>query len=634
MNARSDFHAMPARTARWQPTLGAWPDGDGTCFRVWAPEQQQVAVVIDGDGDGQPAIQALERSPGGYFEGRVAGVGAGRRYRYQMDGQGPLPDPASRFQPDGVHGPSQIVDPEAYEWSDQTWTAPARHRLVIYELHVGTFTPQGTFASATARLPELGELGVTAVELMPVAAFPGACNWGYDGASLFAPASQYGPPDDLRALVDRAHALGIAVLLDVVYNHVGPDGAYLYAFSPWYFTDDRPSPWGASANLDGRHSPEVRTFFIENALHWVHEYHLDGLRLDATHAMHDDGPVHFLAELAGRVHASAGAQVTIIAEDHRNLDTMVRPTAEGGWGLDGVWADDLHHELRVALAGDTDGYYVDYSGTTADIAATIERGWFYTGAHSRYLDEPRGTDPTGLPPSAFVVCLQNHDQIGNRAFGERLHHQIDVAAFRAATVLLLTVPETPLLFMGQEWGATSPFLYFTDHHAELGRLVTDGRRKEFARFAAFASAAERARIPDPQARDSFERSRLDWDERMRDPHASLLRLHQALLALRRSEPALQGGVSPSPVRAAAPDDDTLTMTRTSGGQTVCVVVRLRGQGVVRLTTLGGGAHAWRVRLTSEDALFAEDPLPPVVSPDGAGLRIAFERPAAVILEQA
>ncbi|MEZ5287378.1 MAG: malto-oligosyltrehalose trehalohydrolase [Vicinamibacterales bacterium] len=627
---RGARHATPLAADDWGVARARRRLG----FRVWAPDKPAVSVVIDTDAG--PRTVPLTADQQGAFRRMVDGVSAGDRYRAQIDGQPPMPDPASRFQPSGVTGPSQVVDPAAFPWSDATWTGPGDDPLLIYELHVGTFTPEGTFRAAADRLPYLRDLGVTAVELMPVAAWPGTRNWGYDGVALFAPSEQYGTPDDLRAFVDRAHGLRLSVLLDVVYNHVGPDGAYLYAFSPWYFTDDHPSPWGASANLDGRHAAQARGFFQENALHWVHEYHFDGLRLDATHAMHDDSAEHFLAELAARVHGSAGSRIRVIAEDHRNLARMVRPRAEGGWGLDGVWADDLHHQVRVAIAGDTDGYYADFSGSTADIATTIEQGWFYTGAHSHYLDEPRGTDPAGLPPEAFVVCLQNHDQVGNRAFGDRLHHRIDLATYRAASVLLLTVPETPLLFMGQEWGASSPFLYFTDHHAELGRLVTDGRRREFGRFAAFASSDAQARIPDPQAESTFTRSRLDWTELAREPHASLRSLYHTLLSLRRYEPALSGHDPAYPVRAAALDADTLAIVRTAPDQVLAVIVRVRGAGEVSLATVptspGRAQGRWHVRLTTEDPAFSPDPHPPIL--DEAGESIRFARPAAVILERA
>lgn len=618
----------------WRSLIGASVDGPVTRLRVWAPGHAHVELVIE-SGARRGDELAMTAQPLGYFELSVEQVGAGDRYRYRVDGAGPFPDPASRSQPDGVHGASAVVDAGTFGWTDQAWEGVPPERLVLYELHVGTFTPEGTWRAAIERLPYLQALGVTAIELMPVADFPGARNWGYDGVALYAPARCYGAPDDLRALVDAAHAAGIAVWLDVVYNHVGPDGAYLFAFSPYYFTDRYPSPWGKSVNLDGPHADEVRALLVDNALAWVHDFHIDGLRLDATHAMRDASQRHFLAELAARVRsADAGRPVTVVAEDHRNLAAMIRPEAAGGWGLDGVWADDFHHQVRRALAGDGDGYYADYSGTTADLARTIEQGWFFTGQHSAYLDEPRGTDPGGLPPRAFVICLQNHDQIGNRAFGERLHHQIDLAAWRAVSVLLLTAPQTPLLFMGQEWAASTPFLYFTDHHDDLGRQVTAGRRREFARFAAFADPAVRARIPDPQAPATCEASRLRWDERLHPPHAGVLRLYAALLALRRAEPALQAAAH-GPVTAMAPDADSLQLSRPSADGWFAIIVRLRGSGTVAVTIEGAETARrpgdWSLVLSSEDAAFADDARPPALDLSAPQPSVTFQRPSAVVL---
>ncbi|MGH9140362.1 MAG: malto-oligosyltrehalose trehalohydrolase, partial [Vicinamibacterales bacterium] len=588
----------------------------------------------------QQVAYPLERRTDGTFGGHVAGTADGTRYWYRLDGERMLPDPASRSQPDGVHGPSAVVDGARFAWSDDRRRNLELCDLAIYELHVGTFSPEGTFAGAMTRLPLLARLGVTAIELMPIADFAGARNWGYDGVSLYAPARCYGTPDDVRRLVDAAHRLNLAVLLDVVYNHVGPDGAYLSAFSPYYFTDRHQTPWGAAVNLDGPHSEMVREFFIQNALYWIHDYHIDGLRIDATHAMADESPRHFLAELTSRVHASSsGRRPLLIAEDHRNLRSMLIPESGGGWGLDAVWADDFHHQCRRALAGDAEGYYRDFSGGTADLAETIRRGWFYVGQHSTHLGAPRGTETSGVSTLRFIICLQNHDQIGNRAQGERLHHQIESAAYRAASVLLLMAPETPLLFMGQEWAASTPFLYFTDHHSELGALVTEGRREEFRSFAAFSDPASRDAIPDPQADSTFEASRLRWHEREREPHASTLRLYVALLSLRRREPALRGD---APFHVAAVDDGTIALRRESPDGDFLVMVRLHGAGRVNLghTWVGVGAGestksaaGWSIVLTSEDEAFSGDPVPIELEQTSESCFLTFGRPSAIVLRR-
>ena len=608
-------------TSPSHPSLGAQVNEGGVHFRVWAPRVQRLELMLEGDERALSMVPA----PHGLHELFVEGIGAGTRYRFRPDGQGPFPDPCTRFQPLGVHGPSEVVDPAAFAWTDAGWGGVPLDELVLYELHVGTFTPEGTFRAAQERLPELQALGVTAIELMPVADFPGRWNWGYDGVCLFAPARCYGTPDDLRRLVDHAHHLGLAVLLDAVYNHLGPDGNYLRAFCLDYFTAHHKTPWGDALNFDDEGSGPVRAFFVDCARAWLTEYHLDGLRLDATHAIVDDSPRHILAELASAAHRLPGPRRLLIAEDHRNLATLVKPQAEGGYGLDAVWSDDLHHHLRHRLAGDSDGYYMDFTGTAEDIAQTLRRGWFFCGQFSAYAGHPRGTDPAGIPPERFVVCLQNHDQVGNRALGERLHHQVDLAAYRAALGLLLLAPQTPLLFMGQEWACSSPFLYFTDHHDELGRLVTAGRREEFKRFAAFADPAQREQIPDPQAAATFERSRLDWSERAREPHASVLRLHAALLQCRRSLLA-EGDRAAFTARACGPSAVVLDWG------TFAAVVQLEGAGEVGLHgVLRGGP--WEARLTTEEAAFAPDAQPPEVTLEGPTPRVRFARPGAVLLRR-
>jgi maltooligosyltrehalose trehalohydrolase len=608
--------------------FGACPEAGGVRFRAAAPTTHDLQLhVLTGAAVG---IHRLTRGNDGVFEGRVRGAQAGDRYAYSLDGSEPRPDPASRWQPDGVHAPSAIVDPAAYGWQHRGWRGRAATDLVIYELHIGTFTSEGTFAAARERLGDLADLGITAVELMPVADFPGRRNWGYDGVCLYAPSRAYGHPDELRALVDTAHGLGLAVLLDVVYNHLGPEGAYLPQFNPQYITDRHTTPWGGAVNLDGPGRDLVRRFIIDNAVHWIREYRLDGLRLDATHALVDDSRVHLVADLTRAVRGAAGWPVVVHAEDHRNLTSIVEPPDRGGWGADGIWADDFHHVVRRLLAGDRHGYFADFAGTTAELAETIRQGWLFTGQHSPHAGGPRGSDPSRVPMHRFVVCVQNHDQIGNRAHGDRLHHVIDHAAWRAASTLLLTVPMTPLLFMGQEWAATSPFQYFTEMEPDLGRLVTEGRRREFGAFPEFADPVARERIPDPQAESTFERSRLRWDERGSGIHALTLALYRELLHLRRAHPALAASEAPAG-DAVALDAGAILVRRQRGGERFAIVVQLAGSSTVVIDDASGGTASPALVLSTEDARFAPDPQPPAVERQDRRLAVSFERPGAIIV---
>lgn len=615
----------------WRLSIGATPDAHGTRFRVWAADARQVELVLL-DGDRILSTHALASDTTGYFSGFLPGVRAGTQYLYRVDGGEPRPDPASRFQPAGVHGPSCIVDPQAFEWSDGGWRGLPLSDLLIYEVHVGAATTEGTFDALITRLDDLRELGITAIQLMPIGDFPGSRNWGYDGVCLFAPARCYGGPDGLKRLVDAAHARGLAVLLDVVYNHFGPDGNYLRQFSGAYFTGRHTTPWGEALNFDGPGSGPVRAFFVANACYWMHEYHIDGLRLDATHAMIDDNQPHILAEIQSGVRATlrGDRHFVLIAEDERNLPRLVRPVSEEGYGLDGVWADDFHHQLRVALAGDRDGYYADYSGAAAEIAETLQRGWFYVGQQSVALGHPRGAPPDDLPYSAFVHCIQNHDQVGNRAFGDRLHQTAGLAAYRAASALLLLDPATPLLFMGQECAASTPFQYFTDHHPELGRLVTQGRRAEFAAFAAFAGAA----IPDPQDEATFLGSKLRWEERDLPRHAGVLRLYGDLLALRRSHPALQER-SRASVAVTAPAPQTVLLHRQSGEPERALLVVVQLGGVAQLT-VGADLPAppdgfvWSVLLDTEADVYGGAGALTVSV--GSGWHLGLDGPRALVLQ--
>ncbi len=540
------------------PPLGATLTSAGVAFCVWAPERRQVIVAVEGG----PAAP-LRPLPGGYHGGVVPGLRPGARYQYLLDGDGPFPDPCSRSQPDGPHGPSAVVDPAAFPWTDAAWPGLRREGLVIYELHTGAFTEEGTFDAIIPDLARLRDLGVTAIELMPVAAFPGRWNWGYDGVSLFAPSATYGGPDGLRRLVDAAHATGLGVILDAVYNHLGPDGNYTGAFSPHYTTNRHHTPWGDALNFDGPHSRPVRDFVCAAAVHWITEYHLDGLRLDAVHAIFDRSTPHILRELTERTRAAAAFRsIVVIAESEENDVRLIRSTP-GGYGLDGVWADDFHHAVRVRLTGEREGYYSGFAGTAAEIARAVAEGFIYQG-QATPEGTPRGTTVTDEPAAAFVFCIQNHDQVGNRAEGEPLAALISRDAFAATSALLLLAPETPLLWMGQEYGATTPFLYFTDHAEELGKLVTQGRREEFAAFSAFHDPARRARIPDPQAEATFRRSKLEREERARN--VPLEGLYRDLLTLRRDDAVLRRQ-DRATLRVCAPTDGAVAIRFGAGSET-------------------------------------------------------------------
>ncbi|MEW6268583.1 MAG: malto-oligosyltrehalose trehalohydrolase [Thermodesulfobacteriota bacterium] len=511
-------------------------------FRVWAPSAQQVEIVL---GDER---RAMVRGARGWWSVELPFDADGRDYAYSLDGSEPLPDPRSPCQPNGVHAASRAVSHEGFDWHDVGFQAPPLAAAVIYELHVGTFTAEGTFESAIARLDHVRGLGVTHVELMPVAAFPGSHGWGYDGVDLFAPYEPYGGPDGLKRLVDACHARGLAVLLDVVYNHFGPSGNYVGRFGP-YFTDRYLTPWGSAVNYDDAGSDEVRRFVIDNALMWLRDYHVDGLRLDAVHAIHDESALHLLEELAAEVHALAarlGRHLVVIAESDLNDPRLLRAVEAGGYGLDAQWSDDFHHALHAVLTEESHGYYADF-GTLADLARAICRAYVYDGRYSAYRERRHGRAADGLDAGRFVVFAQNHDQIGNRAAGERLAHLVSEGRARIAAALVLTSPYVPLLFQGEEWAATAPFQYFTAHEeAELADAVREGRRKE---FAAFGWGDD---VPDPQARETLLRSKLDWGEVEHAPHAAMLDWHRDLIRLRRSVPDL---ADPRRSRAAATFDE-------------------------------------------------------------------------------
>jgi maltooligosyltrehalose trehalohydrolase len=506
--------------------------GDKVHFRVWAPKRSSVSVVLE-DGKEVP----LEAEGQGYFSGLVAGS-AGTLYRYRLDGKKAYPDPATRFQPDGPHGPSQVVDPGRFAWTDHAWHGCEAAGQIIYEMHIGTFTTEGTWASATSHLPELAELGVTVLEVMPVADFAGRFGWGYDGVDLYAPTRLYGSPDDFRRFVDRAHALGLGVILDVVYNHLGPDGCYLAEFTPAYFTDRYKNEWGQALNFDGDDAAPVREFFITNAGYWIDEFHLDGLRLDATQQIFDKSPEHVLSALGKRVREAAKGRGTIIvAENEPQHTRLVRPLESQGYGLDMLWNDDYHHSAMTVLTGHNEAYYTDYLGTPQEFVSAAKWGYLYQGQRYKWQKQRRGTPSFGVQPEAFVNFLENHDQIANSASGLRIHQLTSPGRLRALTALTILMPGTPMLFQGQEFAASSPFLFFADHEVELAKLVRKGRGEFLAQFPSVALPQMQAQLADPAEMATFERCKLDFAERQ--AHAGIYALHRDLIKLRREDSALR-----------------------------------------------------------------------------------------------
>jgi maltooligosyltrehalose trehalohydrolase len=524
--------------------FGAEYLGDGrTGFRLWAPSAKTIELVL-GRGPNERRLEVpLDRD--GWGEVTVEAA-PGSSYRYRINGELLVPDPASRFNPEDVHGPSEVVDPAAFAWRDERWTGRPWTDAVIYELHVGAFSPEGTFAGIEQRLDYFRDLGVTAVELMPIADFPGKRNWGYDGVLPYAPDAAYGRPDDLKRLVDAAHARGLMMFLDVVYNHFGPEGNYLNAYACDFFTERHKTDWGAAINFDGPMSRSVRDFFIHNALYWLEEYHFDGLRFDAVHAIVDDSQPHFLVELAEAVRSGPGAErhIHLMLENDRNESHYLHYAGDKAHHYNAQWADDFHHAFHVQLTGERDGYYSDYADPcTQHVGRCLAEGFAYQGEPSPFRSgEPRGEPSAELPPAAFVTFLQNHDQVGNRALGDRIVALASPERLRAATLAWLLAPARPMLFMGEEFGASSPFLFFCDFGPELAEAVTQGRRREFARFEQFSSKDAQARIPDPNDPDTFERSRLDWASLDAPDHAGWHTLYRSLLTVRSVEivPRLSG----------------------------------------------------------------------------------------------
>jgi maltooligosyltrehalose trehalohydrolase len=519
------------------------PQG-GTHFRVWAPRRQAVEVVIEGGTERGSNNRTFELAPEGqgYFSGVIRSVGDGALYSFRLDGvERPYPDPASRYQPEGPHGPSQVVDPKRFAWTDRDWRGVNPRGQVIYEMHIGTFTREGSWAAAARELDELARLGITVVEVMPVAEFPGKFGWGYDGVNLFAPTRIYGAPDDFRRFVDRAHAVGLGVILDVVYNHLGPDGNYLREFAEDYFTDRYTTDWGAAINFGGENAGPVREYFIANAGYWIDEFHLDGLRLDATQNIYDLSDDHILAAVTRRARSSArGRSIIIVAENETQETVLVRPPEQGGCGIDALWNDDFHHSAMVAMTGRNEAYYTDYLGKPQEFISAVKYGYLYQGQWYKWQEFRRGTPSLKIPPTAFVNFIQNHDQVANSGRGERCHQLTSPGRYRAMTALMLLAPGTPMLFQGQEFAASSPFLFFADHNEGLAPLVRKGRAEFLAQFPSLATPEFQAVLDDPCDARTFERSKLDLSERER--HSAIYEMHRDLLRLRR-EDAVFGGAS-------------------------------------------------------------------------------------------
>jgi maltooligosyltrehalose trehalohydrolase len=562
----------------------ALPRG-GARFGLWAPAQERVGLVL---GDRSAAVP-MERREGGWFECAVADAVPGTHYRFELADGMVVPDPASRAQALNVHGPSLVVEPLSYRWKHPEWRGRPWRETVLYEAHLGCFAPEGSFDGARRKLDHLVSLGVTALELMPIGEFEGERNWGYDGVLLFAPHRGYGAPEDLKGLIDEAHERDLMVFLDVVYNHFGPSGNYLHLYAPGFFTERHHTPWGAAINFGGRKSGPVRDFFIHNALYWLEEYRFDGLRLDAVHAIIDDGRPDILSELAETVRArlEPDRHVHLVLENDANTSSHLRRGAGNRpRRYDAQWNDDMHHATHVLLTGEAQGYYADYIDNPAgELARALAEGFAYQGEKSRHRDDaPRGEPSTELPTVAFVDFLQNHDQVGNRALGERLATLASGEAVAAVTALLLLSPHIPMLFMGEEWGARTPFQFFCDFDGDLAAAVRDGRRREFARFPEFRDASTRDRIPDPNSPATFETSRLDWREQDHDAARHRLERMRSLLAIRRREIVPRLGASTGKdARAEVKDRRALRVTwRLDDGAQLSVVANLSGRPIGEL----------------------------------------------------
>ncbi|MGZ5013641.1 MAG: malto-oligosyltrehalose trehalohydrolase [Methylobacter sp.] len=536
----------------------------GMHFRVWAPERKTVKLIMSSKSEDlahvPPSIEVeLQAEGNGYFSALLPDVGVGTLYRYLLDDDPQsYPDPASRFQPQGPHGPSQVVDASTFDWKDAAWPGIELQKQVIYEMHIGTFTHEGNWAAAANELPELAELGVTVLEIMPVADFPGRFGWGYDGVNLFAPTRLYGSPDEFRQFVNQAHAVGLGVILDVVFNHFGPDGNYLGKFSNYYVSTRYECEWGDALNFDGPNSDAVRDYVLANAAYWIKEFHLDGLRIDATQQIFDSSPEHIIAAVV-RAARSAGAQrkILVIGENEPQDAKLFLPTEHGGYGIDALWNDDFHHTAMVAMTGRADAYYSDYRGTAQEFVSTLKRGFLYQGQWYSWQNKPRGTLALDIAPAKYVNFIQNHDQLANSGSGKRIHLLTSPNRYRAVTALFLLAPQTPMLFQGQEFAATSPFFYFADHNEEIAYLVARGRSDFLAQFRTLATPEMQARLPDPGDPLTFTHSKLNLNDR--NLHKEEYALHRDLLSLRRDDPVFQSSQQSNRIDGAVLSPDALVI---------------------------------------------------------------------------
>jgi maltooligosyltrehalose trehalohydrolase len=616
---------MLAETEKYDIEIGAVYKGNGRCdFFLWAPGREDVELKIVYPSERKISMRKDNR---GYWSAGPENVYPGCRYFYSVGGEKDLPDPASHFQPEGVHGPSEVFDHEDFAWTDSSWKGHDLSELIIYEIHVGTFTPEETFDGVIARLDDLKDLGINALEIMPVAQFPGGRDWGYDGAFPFAVQNTYGGPDGLKRLVDACHARDMAVILDVVYNHLGPEGNYLREFGP-YFTNTYCTPWGQAINFDGEYSDDVRNFFLDNAIYWFERFHMDALRLDAVHAIYDFSAKPFLVQLSERVRLLSeqkGRKLYLIAESDRNDIKVISPVQNGGYGIDAQWNDDFHHALHSLITGERSGYYMDF-GRTGQVAKALREGYVYSWEYSGFRKRRHGTSSAGRPASQFIVACQNHDQTGNRMLGERLSSLVSFEALKAAAGLLFLSPYIPLLFMGEEYGEDNPFLYFVSHcDPDLITAVRNGRKAE---FSSFQWSDE---VPDPQHTDTFLRSKLAWEKRMKKSNSCLLSFYRLLIELRKTVPAISTLDNKKLYVSFSEEEKMIVLRRWEGESHVCAIFNFQNTDSALKMILPEGN--WKKIIDSSDEIWGgPGPLSPGSVADGDEMLFRASSMAAYMLE--